>query len=155
MATWMIAQGAATELTATCCGQTMGRCVAGIGERWVALEPLFACGARLSLLHFIVKQVAPAELSALFSFGSARKQIAPPARRFAPSCSRTSLRSSYLLPIVFWCAPEARSCTPSFSQSSRSCLFHACGALCFLSFCIRARASDTSGAYTSLRSLME
>ena len=65
-----------------------------------------SAGARLSPLLFIVKQVAPAELSAFFSFGSARKQIAPPARmrRLAPSCSRTSLRSSYLLPIVPWCA---------------------------------------------------
>jgi len=81
-----------------------------------------SAGARLSPLLFIVKQVAPAELSAFFSFGSARKQIAPPARmrRFAPSCSRSSLRSSYLLPIVPWCACCARACAPSFSQSSRA-----------------------------------
>jgi hypothetical protein len=100
-----------------------------------------SAGARLSPLLFIVKQVAPAELSAFFSFGSARKQIAPPARmrRFAPSCSRTSLRSSYLLPIVPWCA--------------------CCGArLCPLLFTVkqgapaRMRRFAPSCSWTSLRS---
>ncbi len=100
-----------------------------------------ACGARLSPLIFIVKQVAPAELSAFFSFGSARKQIAPPARmrRFAPSCSRTSLRSSYLLPIVPWCACcSARLCPLLFTVKQVAPVFHLRRSL--LSFLLAARA---------------
>ena len=110
-----------------------------------------SAGARLSPLLFIVKQVAPAELSAFFSFGSARKQIAPPARmrRFAPSCSRTSLRSSYLLPIVPWCAR---------CGARLSLLCHTCGALCFFPFGsarappARIRRFAHSCSRTSLRS---
>ena len=117
-----------------------------------------ACGARLSLLHFIVKQVAPAELSALFSFGSARKQIAPPARRFAPSCSRTSLRSSYLLPIVPWCACcGARLCPLLFKVKHVAPVSHLRRSL--LSFLLAPRAPPAhirrfapSCSRTSLRS---